>query len=182
MSETTREKENTKDKGGRPSLVNVSEVDKKAIEIIAAEGYTDKQLAEMLCVTEQTINNYKIKYPEFFEALKRGKDIADAKVEIALFQRALGYSHPDVHISNNKGEISITPIIKHYPPDPTSMIFWLKNRQKDRWRDKQEIETTNKTIAIGIDFSKITMDDIATLSNLLNKIPQKQEIEKKENA
>jgi len=26
------------------------------------------------------------------------------------------------------------------PPDPTSMIFYLKNRRPDRWRDKQEVE------------------------------------------
>lgn len=169
----TKEKK-VKDKGGRPSLVNISEVDKRAIEIIASEGYTDKQLAAMLSVTEQTINNYKIKYPEFFESLKRGKDIADAKVEIALFQRALGYSHPDVNITNYKGEPVVTSIIKHYPPDPTSMIFWLKNRQKDKWRDKQEIETTTKTFVSGLDFSKISMDDVAQLSNLLNKIPKKE--------
>ena len=28
--------------------------------------------------------------------------------------------------------------IEHFPPDPTSMIFWLKNRQPDKWRDKRE--------------------------------------------
>lgn len=28
------------------------------------------------------------------------------------------------------------------PPDTTSCIFWLKNRQKDKWRDKTEQEVT----------------------------------------
>jgi len=32
--------------------------------------------------------------------------------------------------------------VKQYPPDPTSAIFWLKNRQPKIWRDKQEEETT----------------------------------------
>ena len=43
-------------------------------------------------------------------------------------------------ISNFQGEITETDITKHYPPDPTSMIFWLKNRRPDRWRDKQSID------------------------------------------
>ena len=39
-------------------------------------------------------------------------------------------------ISTYEGDVTITPIIKHYPPDPVSMIFWLKNRCPKRWRDK----------------------------------------------
>ena len=171
MAKEIKEKKK-KHAGGRPPLVNVSEIDKKALEIVASGGYTDKQLAEILSVTVQTVNNYKIKYPEFFASLKRGKDIADAKVEIPLFQRALGYSHPDVNITNYQGKAVATPVIKHFPPDLTSMIFWLKNRQKDKWRDRQEIETTNKTQVVGLDFSKISMDDVAQLSNLLNRIPK----------
>lgn len=169
------QKPTEKKKGaGRPSLANISEIDKKALEIVASEGYTDDQLAEMLAVTKQTIANYKIKYPEFFDSLKRGKNIADAKVEISLFQRAMGYSHPDVNITNYQGKPVVTPIIKHYPPDPTSMIFWLKNRQKANWRDRQEIETTVKNQPASFDFSKLPMDDLTQLRNLLAKIPQKE--------
>ena len=38
------------------------------------------------------------------------------------------------------GQIVITPTIKHYPPDTTAGIFWLKNRQRDKWRDKPEAD------------------------------------------
>ena len=31
------------------------------------------------------------------------------------------------------------PYIEHVPPDNTAMIFWLKNRQADRWRDQQNV-------------------------------------------
>jgi DNA-binding XRE family transcriptional regulator len=131
---------NCKNIGGRPRKIKCEDINlTKMEEQLAEYGLTDKQLAKALGVTEQTINNYKKDYPEFFESLKRGKDIADAKVELALYQRAVGYSHPDVHISNFKGKITITQLIKHYPPDPTSMIFWLKNRQPLRWKEKNEI-------------------------------------------
>lgn len=103
-------------------------------------GATDKQLAAFFDVSEQTINAWKHKHPSFLESLKRGKEVADAKVAHALYSRAIGYSHGEDDIRVADGAIVITPTIKHYPPDPTSMIFWLKNRQPKLWRDKPEEE------------------------------------------
>ena len=100
-------------------------------------GATDKQLATFFDVSEQTINAWKHKHPSFLESLRRGKEIADARVAQALFSRATGYEHPEDDIKAVNGE---TPTIKRYPPDPTSMIFWLKNRQPKLWRDKPESE------------------------------------------
>jgi len=103
-------------------------------------GSTDVQLADFFEVTESTINKWKIDYPEFSESLKKGKNEADAKVAESLYNRALGYSHPEDKIFNANGEEMIVPTTKHYPPDTSAGIFWLKNRQKDKWRDKQERE------------------------------------------
>lgn len=103
-------------------------------------GATDKDLARIFGVSESTLNEWKIAHPEFREALKGGKELADAVIADSLFHRAKGYSHPDVHVSNYQGSVTLTPIIKHYPPDPVSMIFWLKNRRPDLWRDKREGE------------------------------------------
>jgi hypothetical protein len=131
--------EKKKHPGGRPTKYK-SEYAEQAFKL-ACEGFTDKRIADFFKTTERTINNWKKKHPEFFQSLKRGKDEFDTDViENSLAKRASGYSHPDVHISNYQGKITVTPIIKHYPPDPTSMIFWLKNRRPDRWRDKQSIE------------------------------------------
>lgn len=107
-------------------------------------GATDAQLADLFNVTETTINNWKTEHPKFFESIKEGKDKADAVIADSLFNRAKGYSHPDTHISNYQGEITVTDITKHYPPDATSAIFWLKNRQKDNWRDKTETDQNIK--------------------------------------
>jgi DNA-binding XRE family transcriptional regulator len=107
-------------------------------------GAKDTQLAEFFNVTEQTINNWKKDHPSFFESIKKGKQDADAEVANSLFHRAKGYSHPEVKVFNNQGEIVTHDTVKHYAPDPTSAIFWLKNRQPKLWRDKQEIENTHK--------------------------------------
>ena len=101
---------------------------------------TDAQIADVFDTSEQTINTWKKKYPEFLESLKDGKIRADAEVGKSLFQRACGYSHPDVHISNYQGDITVTDITKHYPPDTAAAFIWLKNRAG--WRDKTETEHT----------------------------------------
>lgn len=103
-------------------------------------GLIDKEIAEFFGVSEQTINAWKLKSEEFLEALKDGKTFADAQVADKLFHRATGYSHPDVDIRVIDGQIVQTPLVKHYAPDTTACIFWLKNRDKARWRDKLETE------------------------------------------
>jgi hypothetical protein len=101
-------------------------------------GATDDDLAAFFEVGQRTIRRWKTAHPEFMAALKVGKDQADDRVVRSLFQRAMGYSHPDVHVSNFKGDVTVTPITKHYPPDTTACIFWLKNRQPAAWRDRVE--------------------------------------------
>lgn len=103
-------------------------------------GARDKDLADFFEVDEATIYRWKDKYPDFCEALKRGKDEADSEVAQKLFHRALGYEHKEDKIFQFQGEPIIVPTIKHYPPDTTAAIFWLKNRQPHLWRDKQEVE------------------------------------------
>lgn len=99
-------------------------------------GLTDKELADFFEIAESTLNNWKQAHPEFMESLKGGKQLADAEVAAKLFHRATGYEHPEDDIRTVNGEIVITPTTKHYPPDTTAAIFWLKNRQPSRWRDK----------------------------------------------
>lgn len=103
-------------------------------------GATDKELANFFCVAESTINKWKTDYPEFSESIKSGKDIADGDVADRLYRRAMGYSHKAVKIFNDQGAPLEVEYTEHYPPDTTACIFWLKNRQKGKWRDKQEVE------------------------------------------
>ncbi|UXN34716.1 helix-turn-helix domain-containing protein [Avibacterium paragallinarum] len=107
------------------------------VEKLCLLGATDKDIANFFEVSESTLNNWKNEYPEFLESIKKGKLLADANVADSLYKRALGYEAPDVDIRVIENKIVETPLIKHYPPDPTSAIFWLKNRQPDKWRDKQ---------------------------------------------
>lgn len=120
---------------GRPSSFNEA-LSARILEL-AKQGKTDAQMANAIGVTQQTFDNWKHKHPDFFGSLKACKSVADELVEVSLYQRATGYSHPEekIYFHPKTGEMIREVVIKHYPPDTTAMIFWLKNRQKDRWRD-----------------------------------------------
>ncbi len=122
---------------GRPSKF---EQVKDMLYKMASYGMTDKQMADVVGVSEQTVNNWKLKDPNFLESLKAEKEIADARVERSLFERATGYSHAEDKIFNDNSTPLVVPTVKHYAPDTTAAIFWLKNRKPKEWRDKQDIE------------------------------------------
>ena len=111
---------------------------------LALLGATDIQVADFFNVAESTIHLWKKEHPEFSESLKLAKKEVDQRVVESLFRRATGYSHPEEKVFNHQGEILIHDTTKHYPPDSTSMIFWLKNRQPDDWRDKTDHEHSGK--------------------------------------
>lgn len=101
-------------------------------------GATDRQLCDFFNVTEKTLNNWKHTYPEFLQSIRLGKDQPDENVKRSLYNRAMGYTCLEAkhHVVN--GELIETIVEKHYPPDATSMIFFLKNRMPGEFRDKQE--------------------------------------------
>lgn len=130
------------------------------VEKLCKLGATDEEMADFFNVCEATINNWKNDYPEFLDSIKSGREIADAEVSEKLFQRACGYSHDEDDIRVCDKDIVITPTVKHYPPDPTAAIFWLKNRQPEKWRDKKDIDQTNHfPDGININFTDKAADE-----------------------
>lgn len=128
--------EKGKSKGGRPKENVADKVNFKEVERMASLGLTDSEIAYILGYNESTLNRWKAD-KQFLQVLKNGKCKADEKVIDSLFKRATGYSHPDVHVSNYQGIITVTPITKHYPPDTMALMYWLNNRRKEDWRYKQ---------------------------------------------
>lgn len=128
-------------------------------------GFTDKQLADFFNVCEATINNWKTDHPSFLESLTRGKDIANADVADSLYQRAMGYEHPEDKIFQYEGVPIIVPTVKRYPPDTGAALSFLKNRAPDLWRDKHELELSGKleTLNQNINYDEISPEDAKEL-------------------
>lgn len=121
------------------------------IEGWARDGLTDEQIAYNMGINRDTLIEWKKKFSDISDALKKGKEVIDRQVENALLKRALGYSYSETTRERNKdtGEMVTTKIVtKEVVPDVTAQIFWLKNRKPDQWRDKPESKEVNGGVII----------------------------------
>ena len=105
---------------------------------LARDGKTDEDIAAALVIVVSTLNEWKKKYPELSEALRRNKEFVDRQVEDSLLKRATGYNYEKTEIEaamQGSREVKKKKVIQmHIPPDPVSCFFWLKNRKPDVWR------------------------------------------------
>ena len=118
----------------------------------ARDGLTDEQIADKIGISRSTLNEWKKKFPDISDTLKKGKEVVDYEVENALLKRALGYSYEEVtkeaqlNPRTGKYELAITKVVtKEIVPDTTAQIFWLKNRKPDKWRDKMKETESEET-------------------------------------
>lgn len=125
--------------GGRPTAYRVEYAELG--ENYALLGATDVEMAGFFGVCEKTFNNWKARHPKFLQSIKRGKEIADARVGRKLYERACGFVCKETKIATFEGQITDTlDVEKHYPPDTAAGIFWLTNRQRGKWRHKVQHE------------------------------------------
>lgn len=85
-------------------------------------GLTDKQIAENMGISVNTLNKWKQRFAQIRQALKIGHESANYAVERKLFQKAM---------SGNT----------------TAMIFWLKNNWRDKYNDS-ELSPEERKLAI----------------------------------
>ena len=124
------------------------------LEAWARDGLTDEQIAARIGITTSTLYDWKNKYSEFSEALKRGKEVVDIEVENALLKRALGYDYTEERVerSQDGGKKSVKTVqtVKHIPPD--------------RWRDKQQIEHSG-TLEVENPLAGLTTEELRKLAD-----------------
>lgn len=130
-------------KMGRPTKFKAEFIE-QAFQL-ALLGLSDAKIADALEVTETTVNNWKIKHPAFFESIRRGKVLADSEIAHALYVRAKGYSSTEVKVVLEKDkegtqqEVQRVETTKHFPPDTKAASLWLRNRQRDNWREEKHV-------------------------------------------
>lgn len=111
------------------------------------DGLSDEQIAHNMGIAYSTLREWTRKYPSLKAVLKRKKDVVDKEVENSLHKRAMGYDYEEVteelRFDRELGDYKMVVtkrIKKHMPPDTAAMIFWLKNRKSDTWKDAKTIE------------------------------------------
>lgn len=139
--------------GGRPTAYNPM-CDEMATRFCLL-GATDEELGRCLGVSEAAVKVWMNKHPTFMAAVRAGRAEADARVANSLYRRANGYEHSSEKIFLAKdGEVVRAEYTEHYPPDTASMIFWLKNRRRDLWRDTPPVLVQNNNtqlVSVGTD-------------------------------
>ncbi|GAA0326602.1 hypothetical protein GCM10009087_41120 [Sphingomonas oligophenolica] len=103
-------------------------------------GATDEELAEHFGVCVRTIYRWRNTHEEFAEAVVAGKEHADARVERALYSRAVGCSVERTKVFKSASDPKpVYATYTHYfPPDPNAALQWLRVRQPKKWRIAEE--------------------------------------------
>lgn len=133
---------------------------------LAREGLTEREMAQKLGIGQTTLTRWKSEHSEFRASLKGGKDEADFRVADSLYRRAIGYDYEETEmvVTSKDGETKparVRKVKKHVAPDVTACIFWLKNRQPEKWRDKvqQELSGPNGGPIEWVDLVKVAQSD-----------------------
>ena len=89
------------------------EINCEQVETLAGQGLTTKQIADCIGIGRTTLYEHRKKDPNIEDAIKRGRSKGVQQVTNALFSSAM------------TGNV-------------TAQIFYLKNRDPDKWRDRRE--------------------------------------------
>lgn len=103
--------------GPKPIKVTPEMIQKA--ESLAAQGLTMEQIASVLGMGERTLYEKQEDNAQLAQAIKRGRHKGVASITNALFQKAKG-------------------------GDNTAMIFYLKNRDPENWKDRKDVSTTGE--------------------------------------
>lgn len=112
----------------------------------AEDGLTGKQIAHNIGINHTTLYDWMNKFPELSEAVRDGRKVMDEQVENSLLKRAMGYQYVDETWGKDQlGEMVVVKrVVKMQAPDVTAQIFWLKNRQPERWRERVGIKNAHE--------------------------------------
>ena len=117
-------------------------------------------------IAYSTYKEWVKKFPALSATIKKGKEPVDIEVENSLLKRAMGFTYEETttdveQIPTSKVDDDGNPIIREIIhtktvvktalPDTAAMIFWLKNRRPDRWREKQDVSVNAEPVRIVID-------------------------------
>lgn len=124
----------------------------ECVRRLAEDGLSDEEIAVRLALPVPTLRLWKRKYADFAEALGIGRSGADFAVVKALYRKATGYNvalnktyklkrvefDPETGKKVREYEELATGVDETYvPADLRAETFWLKNRQPDRWHERQ---------------------------------------------
>lgn len=123
---------------------NLTEEQIVNVNMMSAMGFTLETMAQIFLVDDKTLKKAIDRCPTALNAYIHGKNRANLQVAQTLYDKALS-------------------------GDVTAMIFWLKNRARDVWKDKHDVQTTEVLAAADIDTDKMTDQDLKAYHAIIKK-------------
>jgi hypothetical protein len=158
---------------GRPTKY-LKEYDEQVFKY-ALLGIHDDHMADLFQVTRSTFYEWKANHPSFSDAIANGKEKADAEIANAMYHRAKGYEWEEDQIVKLKTgpcseQVVTKKVKKKAVPDTNAASLWLRNRQREYWKDRQDVtqdvnhsgETTSR-VKHSIDAENISPSQLEAL-------------------
>jgi hypothetical protein len=158
-SKTTKKK---KPKKNGPDPKYKPEFNNMAYIACREGGFTDVKLAALFSVSRSLVYVWKNNYPDFKAATIKGKDEFDTlNVEGDLLKNARGFKYTEttkepalvpIKDKDNRTigieeKLVITKVVHKFKvPSTTAQIYWLKNRDRTRWKDKLDVDFNDLTL------------------------------------
>ena len=116
----------------------------------ARDGLSEEQICKNLGICRNTLNDYKNKYPDVLNILKKNREVLITEIENALIKKALGFQYEEVetYIQETAGIKTqrVKKVSKYSPPDVGACCFVLKNRDKEHWNDNPKMYELRKEL------------------------------------
>lgn len=150
------------------------------LECWARDGYTFQDIANRIGISLSTLRMWRSKYPEIDNALKKGREIIDYKVENALLKSALGYKTKEVKVTTviRYGKVVETVkevTDKEQAPNVSAIQCWLYNRLPNKWKKNRD-----NLIELGDEDTKIQVTVTRASTSQSTKAQQDETAEDKE--
>lgn len=150
------------------------------LECWARDGYTFQDIANRIGISISTLRMWRVKYPDIDNALKKGREIIDYKVENALLKSALGYKTKEVKVTTTIRSGKVVETVKEVTdkeqaPNVSAIQCWLYNRLPNKWKKNRD-----NLIELGEEDTRIQVTVTRASTSQSTKAQQDETAEDKE--
>ena len=151
-------------------LYDVTGNDKKKVKVwkddipvrayrLSLLGLTNEEMGVAFGVSVNTFNQWLRTRDDLRKAVELGRQEADSRVVQSLYKKATGYTFEEDNITVSHGQVIVTRVKKYAHPETTAAIFWLKNRQKEKWADVWKVD---QNVQISVQKKEADLTDLTT--------------------
>ena len=157
------------------------EVTSQLAKEYASEGFSNRQIAKKLGIGYTSLYKWIAQYPEFKEALNRGKDVVNIELKDAMIKTAIGYFVEEEETvvildveTHTATSINKTTKKKYIAPNATMQVFLAKNRMPEEFKEVNRQEITGADgkplqVKSNYDLSLLTEDELLKLREIMVK-------------